>query len=95
MIQFSKEKNIQVDYSLLEYYKTLGTVVECREAIEKQRPIKINISHKHHTKCKCGHVFSFSSTISTGQKYYDVVDKVRTNYCPDCGQKLEWSEEEE
>lgn len=34
-------KSDQVDYSLLEYYKTLGTPKECREAREKQKPHKI------------------------------------------------------
>lgn len=85
-------KNAQVDYSLLEYYKTLGTVVECREAREKQKALKMIVRHDTDTKCKCGYIFSFSANVGTGEKYYDVRNESKYNYCPDCGQKLQWDE---
>lgn len=52
-----ESKNVQVDYSLLEYYKTLGTPKECREAREKQKPHKIKFKQWEDTKCVCGYEF--------------------------------------
>ena len=48
-------KSDQVDYSLLEYYKTLGTPKECREAREKQKPHKVKFEPWKHTKSVCGY----------------------------------------
>lgn len=87
-----KCKNDQIDYSLLEYYKTIGTVVECREAREKQKALKMIVRHDADTKCKCGYLFSFSADVGTGEKYYDVRGESKSKYCPDCGQKLQWDE---
>lgn len=85
-------KNVQVDYSLLEYYKTLGTPKECREAREKQKALKMIVRHDTDTKCKCGYLFSFSADVGTGERYYDVINELKSNYCPECGQKLQWDE---
>lgn len=87
-------KNVQVDYSLLEYYKTIGTVVECREAREKQKVLKMIVRHDTDTKCKCGYLFSFSADVGTGERYYDVRNESKSNYCPECGQKLQWNDKE-
>ena len=61
-------KSDQVDYSLLEYYKTIGTVVECREAREKQKPHKIKFKQWEDTKCVCGYEFSRD----LGDGYHDI-----------------------
>ena len=87
-------KSDQVDYSLLEYYKTIGTVVECREAREKQKELKMIVRHDTDTKCKCGYLFSFSADVGTGERYYDVINELKSNYCPECGQKLQWNDKE-
>ena len=68
----------------VEQYRAIGTPEECRAAVEKQRAIK---PHKNFDKfsgvwCSCGSYL--------GQGYF--VDK--PNYCSDCGQKLDWSEEQ-
>ena len=76
-------KSDQVDYSLLEYYKTIGTVVECREAREKQKPHKIKFKQWEDTKCVCGYEFSRD----LGDGYHDIPIERKTKYCPDCGQK--------
>lgn len=81
-------KNVQVDYSLLEYYKTLGTVVQCRRALEKQKPQKIKFKQWEDTKCVCGYEFSRD----LGDGYHDIPIERKTKYCPDCGQKLQWDE---
>ncbi|MDY4098186.1 MAG: hypothetical protein SOY47_16015 [Lachnospiraceae bacterium] len=69
---------------VLEQYRAIGTVDECRAAVEKQKTIK---PHKNFEKfsgvwCSCGKYL--------GKGYF--VDK--PNYCPDCGQKLDWRDEE-
>ena len=64
----------------IKQYRTIGTPEECRAAVEKQKAKK---PHKNYEKfsgvwCSCGS--------------YLGVDK--PNYCSDCGQKLDWSDEE-
>ena len=81
-------KNVQVDYSLLDYYKTLGTPKECREAREKQKPHKIKFKQWEDTKCVCGYELSRD----LGDGYHDIPIERKTKYCPDCGQKLQWDE---
>ena len=83
-----ESKNVQVDYYVLEYYKTLGTVVQCRRALEKQKPQKIKFKQWEDTKCVCGYEFSRD----LGDGYHDIPIERKTKYCPDCGQKLQWDE---
>ncbi len=59
-----------------------------KEAVQKQIPKKVNIQRYIYTKCNCGHEFSKHY----GDGYYDVPHENKTNYCPDCGQALDWSE---
>lgn len=63
----------------LKQYRALGTVDELCEAKEKQEPYKPAPYQQHCGKCKCGAVF---------------LDK-KTNYCGNCGQKLDWSDKDE
>ena len=68
----------------IQQYKELGTVEALRVAKEKQIPKK---PHKNFEKfsgvwCSCGKYL--------GKGYF--VDK--PSYCTDCGQKLDWSDEE-
>lgn len=84
------KSNSKVDYPLLEYYKTLGTPAECREAIEKQKPHKVKIEKWIDTKCICGYEFSRD----LGDGYHDIPIERKTEYCPNCGQKLLWNDEE-
>ena len=81
-------KNVQVDYSLLDYYKTLGTPKECRAAREQQKPHKIKFKQWEDTKCVCGYEFSRD----LGDGYHDIPIERKTKYCPDCGQKLQWDD---
>ena len=71
----------------IEQYKALGTVEELRFAKEKQIPKKPMISYDERVKenwCSCG-VCAFG----LGWKR-----TIHYKYCPDCGQKLDWSDEE-
>lgn len=68
----------------IQQYRAIGTVEECRAAVEKQKTRK---PHKNVEKfggvwCACGKYL--------GKGYF--VDK--PTYCSDCGQKIDWSDEE-
>ena len=68
----------------IQQYKALGTVEDLRVAKEKQIPKK---PHKNFEKfsgvwCSCGKYL--------GKGYF--VEKL--SFCSDCGQKLDWSDEE-
>ena len=58
------------------------------DALEKQIPKKVNIQRYIYTKCDCGYEFSKHY----GDGYYDVPQEKKTNYCPECGQALDWSD---
>lgn len=59
------------------------------KALEKQIPMQVEEEKWIDTKCVCGHVFSKHY----GDGYYDVPLQNKTAYCPECGQKLDWGEE--
>ena len=65
--------------SELDAYKEIGTVEECREAVEKQRPKKPHRNYKKFSGlwCKCGWYL--------GQKQC-----LDIKYCPNCGQKIDF-----
>ena len=73
--------------SELDAYKEIGTVEECREAVEKQKPKKIIIRDWNPTECPtCGHELS----TSLGDGYYKHPTFLKM--CPNCGQMIRWSE---
>lgn len=61
----------------VEEYRTIGTPGECRAAAEKQKPFKPETVGLTIGigRCKCGAEFLDS----------------KTNYCGNCGQKLNWN----
>lgn len=67
----------------LEKYRTIGTPEECRAAVEKQKAKKPN---------KC---ISFTKSLfvcpACGRKQPIMYEQY---YCKECGQKLDWSDEE-
>lgn len=68
-------------------YREIGTVEECREAVEKQKPKKIIIEPYCPTECPtCGHELS----ISLGDGYYKYPTFLKR--CPNCGQVIQWGE---
>ena len=69
----------------LDAYKEIGTVEECREAVEKQEPKKIIIEPYCPTECPtCGHELS----TSLGDGYYKYPTFLKR--CPNCGQAIQW-----
>ena len=59
------------------------------KALEKQIPKKVVENRWIYTRCDCGHEFS----IHHGDGYYSIPYKQKTNYCHNCGQKLDWGKE--
>ena len=57
------------------------------QALEKQIPKKVKIEQWIYTKCDCGYEFSRHH----GDGYYSIPLENKTKYCPNCGQKLDWS----
>lgn len=74
----------------VQQYRAIGTPGKCRAAMEKQTAKKIKQQQWMYTRCSCGHDFSKHH----GDGYYSIPQKQKTKYCPDCGQKLDWSDEE-
>ena len=71
----------------IQQYREIGTVEECREAMEKQRVKKIIIRDWNPTKCPtCGHELS----TSLGDGYYK--HPTFLERCPECGQAIRWEE---
>lgn len=71
----------------IQQYRAIGTVEECRSALEKQIPKKSMISYDESVKenwCSCG-VCAFD---------FGWKRTIHYKYCPNCGQKLDWGNEE-
>lgn len=67
----------------IQQYRAIGTVEECREAMEKQKPRNIRISHIG--DAERGKAFCPNCGL-------DIHGKWKLTYCFLCGQKLDWSE---
>ena len=73
----------------IQQYRAIGTVEECRAAVEKQKPKKIEYEGSstqdgftHYRMGKCPDC----------DRWYRNTDDII--YCSGCGQALDWSEEE-
>lgn len=67
----------------IQQYRAIGTVEECQEAMEKQKPRNIRISHIG--DAERGKAFCPNCGL-------DIHGKWKLTYCFLCGQKLDWSE---
>lgn len=72
-----------IDYAIsalkeVQQYREIGTVEECRKAVEKQKPKKPHRNYKKFSGlwCKCGWYL--------GQKQC-----LDIKYCPNCGQAID------
>lgn len=67
----------------IQQYREIGTVEECREAVEKQKPEAPAVDKYHHTCCpSCGWVVAGDT--GYGKEYLP--------HCENCGQKILWDE---
>ena len=74
----------------VQQYREIGTVEECRGAVEKQKPKKcVEDSCPDHTHYKCPSCGKIQKT-----KYGDSEFGCILNYCSNCGQALDENLEE-
>lgn len=66
----------------LQQYRQIGTVDECRAAMEKQTPKKVRFKTKNSVSLPC--------CPNCGETYCDCSGG--ENYCKNCGQKWEWGD---
>ena len=71
-------------------YEEIGTPEECRAAVDKQTAKKPYIQQEERGYCfECPSCDSFIGyEVDCKDEHY------RENYCPNCGQELDWSEDE-
>ena len=83
MIAMTNREAYENMWDELEQYQAIGTVEECREAVEKQKPKKPHRNYKKFSGlwCKCGWYL--------GQKQC-----LDIKYCPNCGQAIDENLEE-
>ena len=76
----------------IQRYLELGTVEECREAVEKQRKKKPDFEGDGYDGA--GNMIYDTWICPCCNKDYEV-DYNKYDYCPNCGQKLDFSVEDE
>ena len=75
-------KQMISDMQELQQYRQIGTVEECKAAMEKQIPKKVRFKTKNSV--------SLPYCPNCGETYCDCSGG--ENYCKNCGQKWEWGE---
>lgn len=85
-----KANTILVMVEELKQYRAIGTPEECRAAVEKQTARRPDYEGDGYAD---GHLVYDTWICHCCGKHYEV-DYDNYNYCPDCGQKLDWSDEE-
>lgn len=70
-------------------YKAIGTVEECRAAVEKQTAKKITHESTIYKCCTCPNC---KNVVDKFETIGDTKLRVTFNYCYFCGQKLDWSD---
>lgn len=77
---------------VLGHYQQIGTLEECKEAIERRRPKNpddhCSCTEKTHYKCPyCGYIML--TVYASGYRLGN-----QTNCCDKCGQAIDWSDKE-
>lgn len=85
-----KDEYIEELEAEIQQYRAISTVEECRAAVEKQTARRPDYEGDGYAD---GHLVYDTWICPCCGKHYEV-DYDNYNYCPDCGQKLDWSDEE-
>ena len=89
------------DCEELEQYRKIGTVEECRKAVEKQKPKKPKLNYKPKFFGNVSTNLDNIKATYTCPKCRNVCleksanERQNNRYCWDCGQALLWESEEE
>lgn len=73
----------------IQHYRSIGTVEECQEAVGKQRaeiPLNEKELRNFHEQ-----IYSFRGDCPKCKT--EGLVSITMKYCPDCGQKIDWSED--
>lgn len=92
---FKRENKILSQYAETKFQKEVfAKKIERNniaiKALEKQIAKEVKFEPWMNTECDCGFVFS----VHHGDGYHSIPYENQTKYCPNCGQKLDWGEEE-
>lgn len=86
-IKYWLETNPSINHS--DCYRNIKKFEIANKAVEKQIPKKVKIQQWIDTKCECGYEFFKHH----GDGYYSIPLEKKTNYCPNCGQRLDFVKE--
>lgn len=78
----NQKYNLGIAYKIISDYQNVGTVEECRESVEKQKPKKARFYSWSLYCPDCGQL--------VGNRRF----KWENNFCRNCGRAIDWSEEE-
>lgn len=76
---------------ILKDYIQIGTVEECRAAMEKQKPVRVEYKGSLSEDGFCNYRMARCPKCGEWRRDSDKDDNI---YCSKCGSKLDWSEEE-
>ena len=80
----NQKHNLEMAYKIISDYEAIGTVEECRGALEKQIPKKPVKDKYHHNCCpNCGWIVSGEG--GYGEEFCP--------HCENCGQAIRWVNE--
>lgn len=84
-------KEMQMDYCaksvVLEEYRAVGTLEECREAVERMKPKKpYDVEEREETD------FYYLAFMCPSCNEAVIGQPYRPNYCKHCGQAIDWEE---
>lgn len=89
-IECAKEHEQLADWlEQLKQYHSIGTVEKCKEAINRQQAKKPNIWGDGYDD-NGNLIYDMYDCPECGDSYE--IDYYRYDYCPNCGQKLDWSD---
>ena len=71
----------------IQQYHAIGTVEECQEAMEKQQPKSPDVWGDGYSDGEM--VYDMYDCPGCGESYE--IDGGKYNFCPNCGQALDWS----
>lgn len=76
----------------IQQYRSIGTVSECREAVEKQRAKKIIYETEDDREYEDYICPNCKNCLQQRRKGATRITIYKFKHCPDCGQAIDWSD---